>query len=282
MVKTVLITGCSDGGIGQSLAEHFAKAGCHVYATARRVASMSALEPIDTITRLELDVCSAPSIASCVRYVERSTGGRLDVLVNNAGISYTTPAVEMDMDTCREVFEANVFAVMAMNKAFAGMLIRAKGTILATGSLTAILPNPWGSVYHTSKAALHMYNDCLRMEMEPFGVRVVTAVTGGVQSNISANAEARFKLSENSIYKPVEKFMVARLNQSQAEGTCSRPEYAAAVVRQTLQTEPPARIYKGKFSSMVWFLFTFMPYSVTAYLMARRFGMVGFKAMLNK
>ena len=140
MVKTVLITGCSDGGIGQYLAQQFAKSGCHVYATARTVSKMAALEPIDTITRLELDVCDKKSILKCRDYVERSTGGRLDVLVNNAGISYTSAAIEMNVDTARDVFEANLFAVMEMNKAFGPMLIAAKGTILSTGSVAGTIP----------------------------------------------------------------------------------------------------------------------------------------------
>lgn len=281
MVKTVLITGCSNGGIGQSLAEEFARRGCHVYATARKVESMSALESIDTITRLQLDVTSLESITKCKSYVESSTGGRLDVLVNNAGISYTSAAIEMNVDTAREVFEANLFAVMEMNKAFGKMLIAAKGIILSTGSVAGLMPNPFGSIYHTSKAALHMYSDCLRQELAPFGVRVITAVTGGVQSNIAANAQHRFKLSGDSVYKPVEADMQARLTTSQHEGTCPRDEYARDVVLQVLHEAPPKRIYKGRFAWTVWFLITFLPYSWTAYIMARRFGMIKFAKMLG-
>ena len=242
---------------------------------------MSALEKIDTVTRLQLDVTSVESIKKCKEYVETSTGGRLDILVNNAGISYTSAAIEMDVNTAREVFEANVFSVMEMNKAFAPLLIKAKGIILSTGSVAGLMPNPFGGIYHTSKAALHMYSDCLRQELEPFGVRVITAVTGGVQSNIAANAQHRFKLPANSFYAPVEKDMQARLTTSQHEGTCPRDEYARDVVTQVLYEHPPRRIYKGRFAWSVWFLITFLPYSWTSWIMSRRFGMLKFRKMLG-
>lgn len=243
---------------------------------------MSLLKNNDMITLLELDVCNKESIAKCRKRVEQISVGRLDVLVNNAGISYTSASVDMDVDICREVFEANVFAVMEMNKQFAPMLIKAKGTILSTGSVAGIIPNPFGGIYHTSKAALHMYLDCLRMEMEPFDVKVVTAVTGGVQSNIAANSSTRFEIPEDSIYRPIESDMVARLQTSQNHGTCPRDVYAKAVVSQVLQPSPPARIWKGKFTTMIWILNAFAPYWLTATIMSRRFGMTKLKAMLQR
>ncbi|CCG81194.1 Putative uncharacterized protein [Taphrina deformans PYCC 5710] len=279
--KTVLITGCSDGGIGQTLAEEFAKT-CHVYATARSVSKMSALQSVTHITLLQLDVCSKDSIVACRDRIDAETGGKLDVLVNNAGISYTTASVEMDVEVCREVFEANVFAVMEMNKQFTKLLVAAKGTILSTGSIAGIMPNPFGGVYHTSKAALHMYLDCLRIELEPFGVNVVTAVTGGVQSNIAQNGATRFKIAEDSLYKPIEADMRSRLNASQDAGTCSRGVYAKAVVSQTLRTSPPPRIWMGKFSTLIWILNSFAPYWVMARIMSKRFGMDKLKAMVNR
>jgi 1-acylglycerone phosphate reductase len=280
-MKTVLITGCSDGGIGQSLAEEFARQGCHVYATARKVSSMSKLTAIPTVTLLQLDVNSQESIDACKAYVEKSTGGRLDVLVNNAGISYTGPAVELDIDICRQLMETNLFAVMAMNKAFVKMLIAAKGTILSTGSVAGIIPTPWGSIYHASKAALHMYSDCMRIELEPFGVKVVTAVTGGVQSNIVVNAAPRFKLIEGTIYENVRSFMEQRLNTSQGAGTCPRDVYARSVVSQTLRSNPPPRIWKGAFATMIRLLNIFAPYWLTARIMSRRFGIDKMKGLLK-
>ncbi|ORY81522.1 hypothetical protein BCR37DRAFT_380423 [Protomyces lactucae-debilis] len=281
-MKTVLITGCSDGGIGESLALEFANRGCHVFATARKVENMGNLSHVPTITLLALDVNDKKSIEECRAYVEKSTAGRLDFLVQNAGISYTGPAVELDVDVCRELMETNFFAVMEMNKAFIKMLVAAKGTILATGSVAGIIPTPWGSIYHASKAALHMLLDCMRIELEPLGVKVVTAVTGGVQSNIVVNATSRFKLLEDTLYAPVRDMIEKRLNTSQSTGTCQRPDYARYVVNLVMRPSPPPRIWKGAFATMIWFLNAFTPYWLIASIMSRRFGMDKMKEAFNK
>lgn len=281
-MKTVLITGCSEGGIGFALSKAFAKAGCHVYATARRTSAMAALESDKNITCLELDVCNKDSISKCRQYVEKSTGGHLDVLVNNAGIGYTTIAVEMEVDKCRNVFEANVFAVMEMCKQFSPLLIKAKGTILSIGSIAGMMPNPFGSVYHTSKAALHMYLDCLRIELDPFDVKVVTAVTGGVKSNIAANATPQMTLiSDDSIYQPLQEEQQKRQQVSQVGQSMNTDEYAAGIVQKVLGSNPPPRIWRGNFAFAIWILSTFMPYWVTATIMSRRFGFHKLKKIVH-
>lgn len=281
-MKTVLITGCSEGGIGFALAEQFSKAGCRVYATARRTNAMAKLESQPNITCLALDVCDKESISKCREYIEKSTGGHLDVLVNNAGIGYTTIGIEMDVDMCKQVFDANVFAVMEMNKQFSKMLIQAKGTILSIGSIAGMMPNPFGTVYHTSKAALHMYLDCLRIELEPFDVKVVTAVTGGVRSNIAANATPRMTvISDDSIYQPLQQEQQARQTVSQTGASMPTNEYAAGLVRKVLVPNPPPRIWRGNFANAIWVLNSFMPYWVTAYIMSRRFGFQRLKAIVR-
>lgn len=271
--KTVLITGCSDGGIGQSLAEEYLAQGCLVVATSRKTSSMSALASRSSCHLVQLDVADQASIDAAVKKVDGIVAGKLDVLFNNAGISYTTAALDMNVDVCKEVFEANVFGVMRVTKAFGKLVVAAKGVIAATGSVAGTFPNPFGSVYHTSKAALHAYLDCLRLEMAPFDVHVVNVVTGAVQSNIAANAAARIDMPEDSLYRPAEADLLARMKTSQAKGNTPRPEYVSYVVAQTLRHNPPPRIYKGTHAGTAWFLQAFVPFSVTAYIMASRFGM---------
>lgn len=83
--KTVLITGCSVGGIGDALAQSFHKKGLRVYATARRISKMNHLKEMG-IETLELDVQNTESIEKAVEFVQKTTEGTLDILVNNAGI----------------------------------------------------------------------------------------------------------------------------------------------------------------------------------------------------
>lgn len=104
------------------------------------------------ITTLALDVDSASSIAQLKADVLRITSGKLDYLVNNAGRNYTVPATDLDYEEVEQTFRTNVFAVMMMCKAFAPLLIEAKGTIVQIGSVAGIMyvsvPTSYPSLSH--------------------------------------------------------------------------------------------------------------------------------------
>lgn len=258
--KTVLITGCSPGGIGHSLAQTFHANGLRVFATARSADALSSLSS-SGIETLPLTVDSEPSIQSCLAEVTARTKGRgLDFLVNNAGRSYTIPALDVDMEQVRATFDVNLFAVMRLVQVFSPLLIQAQGTIVMIGSLAAVVPYVFGSVYNASKAALHAYSNTLRVEMEPLGVKVITIVTGGVKSRISRVGR---ELPENSYYGELDEQYKRRQGHSQ-EGAMSNEDYARSVVRQVLPGGGPwpwrwlladARkrwIWEGNKSLQVW------------------------------
>lgn len=137
--KSVLITGCTPGGIGHSLAQEFHSKGLRVFATARKTETISDLAA-KGIETLALEVTSPESIQKLKDEVATRTGGKLDFLVNNAGRNYTVPATDIEIDEVRLTFETNVFGVMLMCQAFAPLVINAKGTIVQIGSLAAIMP----------------------------------------------------------------------------------------------------------------------------------------------
>lgn len=141
--KTVLITGCSEGGIGAALARAFHAQGYHVYATLRNPAKAGALEQIDGIEISTLDVTKKDSISQCVQYIEAKTGGRLDVLVNNAGADCTMPLLDVSIEEAKALFELNVWAVLALTQAFAPILVRARGTVVNINSVAAKMILAW-------------------------------------------------------------------------------------------------------------------------------------------
>ena len=191
--------------------------------------------------------------------MERLTAGHgLDYLVNNAGRNYTVPATDVDFDEVQQTFEVNVFAVMRMCQAFAPLLIQARGTIVQIGSLAGIMPYVFGSVYNSSKAALHQYSNTLRVELKPFGVKVVTIVTGGVSSNI---ARTERSLPEDSIYIPVNEEYQRRLKHSQ-ESQFSNEQYAQSVVTQVLKPNPPFWFWEGYGARLVKFADAWLPKSL--------------------
>jgi NAD(P)-dependent dehydrogenase (short-subunit alcohol dehydrogenase family) len=148
-LKTVLITGCSDGGIGSGLAKHFAARGLKVMAAARSVSKMSSLASVPNITLLELDVRSSESIAAALKTVSVETGGTLDYLVNNAGVAYRSAALEADNEMARNLFDVNFWGVVDMCRTFAPLVIKAKGTIVNVSSLNGVgVPMLWNCEFH--------------------------------------------------------------------------------------------------------------------------------------
>lgn len=142
--RTVLITGCSDGGIGSGLAKHFAARGLKVLAAARSVSKMSSLSTMPNVTLVELDVHSAESIATALKTVLTETGGTLDYLVNNAGVAYRAAALEVDDRVARDLFDVNFWGVVDMCRAFSPLVIQAKGTIVNIASLNGVgVPMLW-------------------------------------------------------------------------------------------------------------------------------------------
>lgn len=141
--KTVLVTGCSNGGLGAAMAKAYHARGFRVFATLRNKAKVGSLEGVEGIEILELDVTSEESVRQCAKTVEKLTGGLLDILVNNAGIATIMPLLDTSVDDAKKVYDANVWAVLLMTKAFAPMLIKSKGTVCNISSVSSELVFAW-------------------------------------------------------------------------------------------------------------------------------------------
>lgn len=173
------------------------------------------------------------------------------------------PALDVNVEDAKKIFNVNVFAIMRMCQVFAPLLIKSKGTIVMIGSLAGVIPYVFGSVYNASKAALHAYANTLRVELAPFDVKVITIVTGGVKSRIASHVTR--VLPENSSYAALEENYLRRQSHSQ-EGAMPNEAYAESVVSQILPGAGPwpwrwlladARkrwIWEGNKSWLVYFL----------------------------
>lgn len=143
LLKSVLITGCSDHGIGSALAVAFQERGSQVFATARSIAKMSALAGLPNVTMLGLDITNPLQIKAAVETVEAQSGGTLDYLINNAGIYHFLPLVDEDIQDAKNVFDTNVWGTLAVTQAFTPLLIHAKGTIVNISSISSCMYVPW-------------------------------------------------------------------------------------------------------------------------------------------
>jgi 1-acylglycerone phosphate reductase len=254
--RTVLISGCSDGGLGAALAIAFHEAGLHVYATARNPSKMKqvASAGIETLT---LDVLSDSSIAACLSKVPR-----LDILVNNAGGIYGAPVSDLSIPEAKKLFDLNLWAYISVTQAFLPLLLKSEGIIVNHTSAASVIAIPFQSVYHASKAAMAMFSETERLELEPFGVRVVDLKTGYVKSNINSHTEGFQGLPKGSIYEPAKETVEKSMRGDGLEELgIPAHEWAKNVVQDLLKKKPPARIWRGASAFLVW-IGTFLPYGM--------------------
>lgn len=263
--KTVLITGCSDGGLGAALAIAYHNVGYRVFATARNPTRLAEMKAAG-IETLALDVLSDASIAECVVAVTKLTGGTLNVLVNNAGAGYNMPVSDVALPDARKLFDLNLWSYVSTIQAFMPLLLRASAKdgsamIVNQTSVASVTGVPFAGVYSASKAALALLTESLRHEMAPFGVKVVDLKTGTVKSRIQDNMEARTEvaLPPNSIYNIARESVEKVLHGgSLAEGALGTDVWAKAVVGDLVKPKPKYQIWRGSQAGLVW-LSTFLP-----------------------
>jgi len=188
--KSILITGASTG-IGRNLAEALAENGYHVYAGARKDKDLAALDAIDNVTAVKLDVTNQDQVDAVVALI-REEGTGLYALVNNAGVGGGGEVVETPIEDQTFVYAVNVEGVYRMTKAFAPLVIESKGRIVTTGSIAGTISGfPGFSAYSGSKHWIEAYTDSFAAEMEPLGVEVSVVEPGNYKSNIRRSSVAR-------------------------------------------------------------------------------------------
>ena len=244
--RTVLITGCSDGGLGSALAIAFHQAGLRVYATARNASKLTALTSLG-IETFTLDVQSDSSIAACVSQLSS-----LDILVNNAGAIYTMPFSDLSLAEAKKLFDLNVWSYLAVTQAFLPLLLKSKGMIVNQTSGASAVTIPFQSAYNASKAAIAMFSDSQRLELEPFGITVVDLKTGTVKSNIMKNHKevTQASLPKGSIYEPAKETVEKTMSGDKFfESAMSTQEWAEVVAHNLLKKKPPPNIWTGGLSA---------------------------------
>jgi len=187
-MNTVLITGCSSG-YGLETARHFHAQGWTVIATMRT--PREDILPLSPRVRvLPLDVTGPDSIAAVI-----DAAGRVDVLVNNAGIGVIGVFEATPMATVREVFETNTFGVMAMTQAvLPQMRARNAGVIVNVTSSVTLAPMPLAAAYTASKMAIEGFTGSLAHELAAFNVRVKLVEPGyGPTTRFTSNGGSRME-----------------------------------------------------------------------------------------
>ncbi|KAJ2803974.1 hypothetical protein H4S07_004339, partial [Coemansia furcata] len=241
--RVVLISGCSAGGIGHHLALELAAHGYRVFAGVRTLSKAQTLVDNSRIEAVELDVTDDASVDAAVAHVLAATGGHIDMLVNNAGVLCTGPAIEVPLAQVQQVFDTNFTGLVRLCQAVAPVMMdRRQGTIVNVGSAGGYAATPWMGVYSASKSATHAYSDALRMELAPFGVSVVVVAPGRVKSNVVDNHSDALLDDTTTRYAMARSAIEEKAALSQANGSTPTSKFAHDVVSKILHRSPPPYI----------------------------------------
>jgi len=236
MSKVVLITGGSSG-IGKSIGEFLHHKGFVVYGTSRNPERvLNSVFPL-----VALDVRNAESIQTAVQKIIAASG-RLDIVINNAGVGITGPLEEIPTAEIRNNFETNFFGpIEVMKAALPQMREQKSGLIINITSIAGYMGLPYRSVYSASKGALELITEALRMEVKSFGIEITNVAPGDFATNIAAG-RYHAPVIKNSAYAKVYGDMLATMNDHVDAG--SNPNEMAEAVYKIIQTQKPNVHYK--------------------------------------
>ncbi|MFQ2093093.1 oxidoreductase [Aeromonas taiwanensis] len=246
--NVVLVTGASSG-IGAATAMKLKALGFTVYAAARRIERMQSLTDAG-IRVIAMDVTQDASMQAGVERII-AEAGQIDVLVNNAGYGSYGSVEDVPLEEGRAQFDVNVFgAVRLIQLVLPHMRARQTGTIVNITSMGGKIHTPLGAWYHGTKFALEAISDCLRMEVEPFGIKVVVVEPGGIKTEWADIAAQKLReVSGDGPYGhqalPMAESMIGRASRERQ----SPPELIADTIAKAAQARRPKTRYAVGFGA---------------------------------
>jgi NAD(P)-dependent dehydrogenase (short-subunit alcohol dehydrogenase family) len=268
--KVVLITGASSG-IGQACAEHLARSGWRVFGTGR--GAPPAVQAGAAFEMVTMDVDDENSVRQGVESV-LAKAGRLDAVVNNAGIAIMGAVEDTSIEEAKAQLETNFFGVLRVCRATLPALRKqGGGHVVNISSLAGIIGLPFSGLYSASKFALEGVSESLRMECRAFGIHVVLVEPGDFRTNITTRRRIAAAAETNDAYR--EAFEHCKQKQEQDETNAPGPEAVARLVGRILSNPHPRTRYSvGLLSQrMVVPLKRFLPQRLFEWAARQAFGM---------
>ncbi len=263
--RVVLVTGASRG-IGKAIAEKFAQRGDRVFGTARHPESVQWAPGM----LLPLDVQDERSGAQCVESL-LSKAKRIDVLVNNAGISVYGAIEELSLAQVMTVFETNFFGVVRTTQAvLPTMRQQVAGRIVNIGSVAGFVPMPFQAVYAATKHALAGWTETLDLEVRPFGIRAILIQPGFFRTDIDRNSSVGSLLKD--VYEGVRTRIVEKMRLSVENGD-DPVKVAEAVVQAATEKDPNVKVLVGRGARQARILRTLLPRALFELGLRRQFGL---------
>ena len=245
--RSVLITGCSSG-IGLACATYLATRGWRVVASARQMKDVEQLRK-DGLNAVQLDVADSTSIHAALDETYTLTGGRLDALVNNAGIAIPGAVEDLDREMLLRQFDTNFFGTLELTNSVLPLMRRqGHGRIVMVSSILGRVAMPWRGAYNASKFALEGLTDTLRLELRSSGIQVSLINPGPVRSRFRDNSLANFDAWVDTAASPHrERYVELRAEtgaQKDNQPFTVEPEAVAQKIAHALESpRPRARYY---------------------------------------
>jgi NAD(P)-dependent dehydrogenase (short-subunit alcohol dehydrogenase family) len=259
--RVVLVTGASSG-IGEACASLLAARGFTVYAASRRAPESTGVHV------LRMDVCDDASVRQSVAAI-LDREGRLDAVVNNAGIGVAGAIEDTSTGEAVAQFDVNFFGVLRVCREVLPIMRKQRGGhIVNIGSIGGLIAIPFQGLYSASKFAVEGFTEALRMEVRPFGIRAVIIEPGDHRTQFTERRRRTLKSTEASAYSPACEHAIARMARDEQNG--SAPERVARLVHQVLNTRDPRLRYTvgpAPQRAVVW-LKRLMPHAVIEKLMS--------------
>ena len=240
--RTAIVTG-SSSGIGEAAVRALLAQGYRVHAGARRVGKMECLREAGAVVHA-LDVTDETSIGAVVTSIMENEG-RLDVLVNNAGFGVYGSIEEVSIEEARRQFEVNLFGIARLTQLILPIMREQEsGTIINISSMGGRVYTPLGAWYHASKHALEGWSDCLRLELAPFGVRVVIIEPGAIETEFGELAVVPLlERSRDGPYAAMAQTMAAATRRTFSGGKASPPSLIAGLIVKVIRSRRPKTRY---------------------------------------
>ena len=242
--RAILVTGASTG-IGRRITEVLAEEGFFVYAGARKQKDLDALNEIENVQSIKLDVTVQEEIDAAVDVV--SEGGRgLYGIINNAGVFIGGPIADVDLEELQWLMDVNVYGVYRITQAFSPMIIESQGRIITIGSISGTLSGRFSGHYSMSKHAIEAFTDSLATEMSPLGVHVSVIEPGNYDSAIAVSALARMKKKSDGYARegsPFAEEFEQWLERPWDRSQYKKPDEVAAAAVHAMSADEPLRRY---------------------------------------
>jgi short-subunit dehydrogenase len=247
--KTALVTGASSG-MGKEIAKRLIKDGFQVYVAARHVEKMDDLAKLGA-KPLRMDISKEEEIRAAVDIIHGEVEA-VDVLINNAGFGLYGPIEDIRIGEARYQFEVNVFGPARLTQLLLpAMRKRRSGTIVNITSMGGKIYTLLGGWYHATKHALEGWSDCLRLEVAPFGIKVVVVEPGLIETAFGdVVADGLLKRSGGGAYAKVSQAVAELTKATYGRGRGTNPSVIAEVVSEAVKaSKPRTRYVAGKYAN---------------------------------